>query len=553
MKANKFLFTLPAALCFLAACTKLDSTLRDSIASSGSSSGNVSPSALLTNAYNDLNGTFHGQDQLFSLEETVTDEALIPTRGGDWDDNGVWRVLHAHTWDVTHTQAQSVFIGLGKMEADATTVLAFNPSAEQAAEATFLRSMAQFYLVDLYGQVPYRTVAKYNSIDAPPVLSASQAIDTLVQNLTAIIPVLSAANAPYKASPDAARFLLMKVLLNKQAWLNRKAPAAMDAGDMATVITLGNAIKANTNYTFTAHYFDNFGPNNGNGDPGYGWGPNKEAILAYPNQPGQSAVGGISAAGIDARWMMTLHYNSNGHPDTTGGNKIGPYGGAGWNGFSTVADFYNSFGPSDTMRRGNIGYPGSTDKTGIKAGLLLGQQYDEHGKARVDRNGNPLNFAATVSLIEPNPLTLEDDGIRIIKYPVDAENYNSGQQGNQLQLFRLADVYLMLAEAHLNSDDAGGTGAALTLVNQLRAARKASQLTKISLVNTANLYDENTLLAERGKEMYWESWRRQDLIRFGVFLQPWALKTADDPKYLLFPIPATQLVANPNLKQNPGY
>jgi hypothetical protein len=53
--------------------------------------------------------------------------------------------------------------------------------------------------------------------------------------------------------------------------------------------------------------------------------------------------------------------------------------------------------------------------------------------------------------------------------------------------------------------------------------------------------------------MYWESWRREDLIRFGVFLQPWALKTADDPRYLLFPIPATQLVANPNLKQNKGY
>jgi hypothetical protein len=72
-------------------------------------------------------------------------------------------------------------------------------------------------------------------------------------------------------------------------------------------------------------------------------------------------------------------------------------------------------------------------------------------------------------------------------------------------------------------------------------------------VNPANLYDNSTLLAERQKEMYWESWRRQDLIRFGMFLKPWALKTADDPKYLLFPIPATQLVANPNLKQNPGY
>jgi hypothetical protein len=414
----------------MAACTKLDPTLHDSLASAGGS-GVVSPGALLTNAYNDLNGTFHGQDQLFSLEESVTDECLVPTRGGDWDDNGVWRVLHAHTWDVTHTQAQSVFINLGKLESDATTVLAFNPTAEQAAEATFLRSMAQFYYVDLYGQVPYRTVPKYNSIDAPPVMTPAEVIDSLVQNLTAIIPVLSATNAPYKASPDAARFLLMKVLLNKQSFLNKQTPAAADAGDMATVITLGNAIVASAHYSLTAQYFDNFGPNNGGADSSYGWSLNREAILSYPNFPGvATSSGGISSAGIDARWMMTLHYNSYGHPDTTGGNTVGPYGGAGWNGFSTVADFYNSFGASDTMRRGNIAYPGTTDKSGIKVGLLLGQQYDEHGKARVDRNGNPLNFTNTVSLIEPNPLTLEDDGIRIIKYAPDIENYNSGRRRN---------------------------------------------------------------------------------------------------------------------------
>jgi len=93
----------------------------------------------------------------------------------------------------------------------------------------------------------------------------------------------------------------------------------------------------------------------------------------------------------------------------------------------------------------------------------------------------------------------------------------------------------------------------LVKVNALRAARKAAALTTLTLVNSSNLYDGNTLLAERQKELYWESWRRQDLIRMGVYLQPWALKDADDPKYLLFPIPSTQLIVNPNLIQNPGY
>jgi hypothetical protein len=110
----------------------------------------------------------------------------------------------------------------------------------------------------------------------------------------------------------------------------------------------------------------------------------------------------------------------------------------------------------------------------------------------------------------------------------------------------------MIAEADLNGASGGNTEA-LSIVNGIHTARGAAAVASLTLVNKGNLYDPTTLLSERQKEMYFESWRRQDLIRFGVFLQPWALKTADDPKYLLFPIPATQLIANPNLKQNPGY
>ncbi len=534
----------------ISACTKLETSLHDSILGSTSgSSGSVT--ALLSNAYNDLS-FMHGQDQLFSLEETTSDEALIPTRGGDWDDNGVWRVLHAHTWDVTHTQATAVFLNLGKLESDATTVLANNPSTEIAAEALFLRSLAQFYYVDLYNQVPFRSIADYNGVGPSEVMQASDAVDTLIAVLTQIIPQLDPANTPYKANPDAARFLLMKVLLNKQAFLNRANPAAADPTDMATVILLGDSIM-NHGYSFTPHYFDNFSPNNGGNDPGYGWGKSTEMIFAYPNLPGVASNNGINNGGVNARWMMTLHYNSYGHKDTTGGNVVGAYGAAGWNGFSTVADIYNAFDVTDTMRLGNVPYPGVTSVSGLKVGFLKGQQYDEHGNPRQDRNSNPLTFNPEVQLIEPDPATLEDDGIRVIKYPPDYSGYSSGQPGNQLQFFRYADVVLMVAEAYLRSTDAGGTGESLTLVNSLRTARKAAPLTSLSLINTGNLYDPNTLIAERQKEMYWESWRRQDLIRFNAFLLPWDLKPTDDPKYLLFPIPATQLIANPNLKQNPGY
>jgi hypothetical protein len=551
MNINKFLTIVTAFVVMASGCTKLNETFHDSINSPGSG-GNSDVNALLNNAYNDMNTPFNNQDQIFSLQENVTDECLVPTRGGDWDDNGVWRVLHAHSWDVTHQQAQSVFINLGKLESDATTVLAFQPSTEQAAEAKFLRAVAQYYLLDLYGQVPYRTVEKYNSIDAAPVYQPAEAITTIETDLTEIIGQLDPANQPYSASPNAARFLLMKLLLNKQAFLNRQTPGAPDAADMNKIIQLGNDILANPGVNsltkvplaFTAHYFDNFGPNNGGKAATYGFTPGAEMIFAFPNLPGVANNNGRSSVGINARWMMTLHYNSYGHKGD------GVYGGAGWNGFSTIADFYNAFDASDTMRRGNVAYPGVTNTSGLKVGLLQGQQYDENGQPRQDRNGNPLTFNADVHLVEPDPLTLEDNGIRVIKYAPDYQNYTGGQQGNQLQLFRLADVYLMMAEAYLNT---GNTAGALEKVNALRAARKAAPLTALTLVNTGDLYDPNTILAERQKELYWESWRREDLIRMGVYLQPWALKDADDPKYLLFPIPSTQLIVNPNLVQNPGY
>ncbi len=244
--SNKFNVLLLMALASMG-CTKLNESLTTQFPYS-SSGGGANAGGILVKAYNDFNSTnvFFGQDQLFSLEENVTDECLVPTRGGDWDDNGVWRVLHTHAWDATHGQSQTVFSNLGILESDATTVLALSPTPAQAAEATFLRSLAQFYFLDLYGKVPYRTIPKYNSIDASPVMTPAEAIDTLVTNLTNVIPALSSSNANFQANPDAARVLLMKVLLNKQAFLNRAAPAAQDAADMNQVYALGQAIQAIT-------------------------------------------------------------------------------------------------------------------------------------------------------------------------------------------------------------------------------------------------------------------------------------------------------------------
>jgi hypothetical protein len=535
----------------VSSCTKLKENENNKLVI-GASGGGTAGSQLIA-AYNDLNTVMHGQDEIFSLQENTTDECLVPTRAGDWDDNGVWRVLHAHAWDATHGQTQQVFSNLGILESDATTTLALNPTPEQAAEATFLRSLAQYYFVGLFGQVPYRTVPNYNTINASPVMTPAEAIDTLVANLTNIIPQLTQSQN-YYVTANAARFLLMKVLLNKQAFLDPVKPAAQVAADMQQVYQLGQAIEGSgmmvngSHLGLTPYYFDNFGPNNGGfGAPGTG-GVSTENIFVYGNNGTASNPNGTGNGAIDDRWMMALHYNS--------WDQSGNYGSAGWNGFSTIADVYSAFDPGDT-RRGNVPYPsanvhGVSPISGLRVGMDSGAQMNELGVQEMDRRGNLLSFNGPVANTETDLKTLEGDGIRGIKYYPDYANYTS-HASNQLAIFRYADVLLMMAEADL-SGASGGSGDALSIVNSLHQARGASPLSSISLVNTSNLYDPTTMLEERQKELWWESWRREDMIRMGVFLTAWDLKPADvGTTFILFPIPVAQLVANPNLKQNPGY
>ena len=117
-----------------------------------------------------------------------------------------------------------------------------------------------------------------------------------------------------------------------------------------------------------------------------------------------------------------------------------------------------------------------------------------------------------------------------------------------MPVFRLADVLLMKAEAILRGANATLVGGELqtpvVLVNQVRARVNAPLITSINL-------DE--LLEERARELAWEGWRRNDLIRFGKFEQPWGFKTDSDLNKRIYPIPATERSLNPNLTQNPGY
>jgi starch-binding outer membrane protein, SusD/RagB family len=538
----------------LSGCTKLDESLNNTLTNQQTADalGASGTGLLLKAAYTDLTGPFGDVGQLVNLTGNTSDESLVPTRAGDWDDNGAWRVMHNHSWTGDLGSILNTFNSLNKINFDATNVLAFGPTPVQAAEARFLRAYALYNLLDFFGQYPLRNPGD-NLLNAPEVKTGAAGADFIISELNAVLATMppSSANINYKGTADAARFLLMRCYLNRGAFANRANPTFADA-DMQQVITLGNAIISSGRYSYTPDYFDNFTVDNQS--------KTKEAIWAYDN------TSGVSTNNMDVRsfWYRTLHYNSY---DPKAPN-------AGWNGFATVAEFYNTFGinatpsqtPADTLLDQRIGgrfKAGVTNVTGsgLRPGLLIGQQFDDLGNKKHYRgwtaadgpNAKLLLFNPVIGagMIENVPGLLECTGIRVMKYSPDFANYD-GSAGNDVIIFRYPDVVLMVAEAKMRAATPDNAGA-LTMVNALRAARGAAALPSITLVNAANTFDPKTMLAERGRELYWEWVRRTDLIRFGVFLKPWPYKPADDPKYLLFPIPSQALGANPNLKQNPGY
>jgi len=485
-------------------CTDLEESLKEDLTLEQAKEV-ITAEQLLNSAYNGLRSPFMDQSRMWAAQQHTSDETLGPTRGPDWDDNGIWRVLHNHTWTADHAFLAATFNELLQVVFAATNTLTFDPTPQQAAEARYLRAFVMFTVADGWNQVPFRQPGE-NLLLPPQVLKGGEALDFVISECKAIINDLP--DGPVnRANKDAARVLLMKAYLNKGTFANRQSPS-FPAGDMQEVINYADQIINSTKYSLDDNYFDNFAPNNDQ--------VSSENIWTGENK------GGTSSGNVRSRWFCTLHYNQN------------P---SGWNGFATLSDFYNSFEDSDIRKKAN--YPGMTDVSGINAGFLIGQQFDQNGNALQDRKGNPLAFTPEVKLTETGN-NLEITGIRVIKYPID---YNNGDNAdNDYVFFRYADVLLMKAEALLRT---GNAGAALDIVNEIRTKRGASALGSLDL---------DALIAERGREFYWEGSRRQDLIRFGKFLQPFGdTKPASGPERLLFPIPAQALAVNPNLEQNPGY
>ncbi|MEM6725368.1 MAG: RagB/SusD family nutrient uptake outer membrane protein, partial [Bacteroidota bacterium] len=141
---------------------------------------------------------------------------------------------------------------------------------------------------------------------------------------------------------------------------------------------------------------------------------------------------------------------------------------------------------------------------------------------------------------------------------------SDGQPGSDLAhadtdypMFRLADAYLMYAEAVLRGGTGGDMGTAVGYINEIRERAYGNSNGNIDMA----ALDLPFVLDERGRELYWEGHRRTDLIRFNQFTEngvwPWKGGVPEgqttDAFRNLFPIPSTELLANPNLSQNTGY
>jgi starch-binding outer membrane protein, SusD/RagB family len=518
IRINKTIWAAALTVSMLAPSCSLDIDETDQLMKADNTvfAGVEDVDSYLASIYNAISGQTGDQANLYALTEVTTDELMVPTRGTDWGDNGVWRTLHQHTWTATHSHILQVWNDKNQGVLRSTEIIdpLSNATAEEVAQAKFTRAYNMWIVMDFWGQVPFRE-ATQELQEIPTVMSRSEAYDFIVQDLTDAIADLPAsvptAADKFYAVQATAQFLLAKVKLNANVY-----KGSYGATDLQDVIDLVDDIES-SGYAITTNYFETFhGPTFTNTD----------VIWAVP-------------AGTGNRMWNGLHYNQ-----AHTGN-----GGGGWNGFTTLSEFYDKFeGPAETNtvgsgqeeRRGYTQTLASTDATnqGFGFGFQFGQMYGWKEGAAValqDRQGNPLVFTKELpGLIGNNELT----GIRLLKYsPVN------GAFTNGVVMARFGDAHLMRAEAMFRL---GNTAGALIEINELRAMRdNTSALASIDLM---------TILDERARELYTEGWRRNDMIRFGVFKDAFEFKAEiADAHTDLFPIPSSALLSNPNLVQNPGY
>ena len=371
--------------------------------------------------------------------------------------------------------------------------------AQYRAEARLLRAMSYWHGMDTFGNIPL-VDENTPSLGAPPAQASRQQIyDFVVAEINAVRGDLPAAGAAEYGRFDqgAADMLLAKVYLNAEVYTGTQ--------QWAGALQAAERVIASNAYSLDDRYFDMFKADN-NTSP--------ELIYAVPFDGTNSRTyGGTTFLG---------------HAAIGGDMKADEYGyNGGWWGLRVTPQFVALFpgaGPTSPDRRASIMFTqGQTLQINTLSDFKQGYTMPKYQNVTSDGEvGSNTEF--------PD-----------VDYP----------------MFRLADAYLMYAEAVLRG--AGGSRAqALAYVNALRQRAYGDASGNITDAQLTLPF----LLAERARELYMEGHRRTDLIRFGVFTGGeylWAFKggppagEAVEPHLALYPIPASELLANPNLQQNPGY
>ena len=395
---------------------------------------------------------------------------------------------------------------------------------EYKAEVRFMRALFYYHALDLYRNIPMVTENDPVGSFIPPRYTPQQTFDYIESELKDCVnDLLPASTCPYgQASQGAAYTLLAKLYLNSEVYTGvAKYAECKEACEQ--VMNMGYSLERDYSKLFNA---DNDKRTN-------------EIIFALPVSATHTVSWGASTYLVCGQLSMS---NANQTPGDFGAT-------AGWSEFRLRPEFVDKFNESDIYSQGEAA------KGDVRAKFFTnGQSKDV--TSMTDE---------TAGYLSEKWSNKKDDG-------TDASNTGNDGVDTDYPLFRLSDVYLMYAECVARikgtswDDWNGGTDANDPAVI---ASRKKGAIYWINLVReragasdvwSSNFADDDALLQfildERARELYHEGYRRTDLIRFGQFttnkyIWQWKGGTHDgqavDSKYNIYPIPNTELTANPNL------
>jgi hypothetical protein len=557
MKRKLYLLAFLITFVIVEGCTTLDEEILDE--TSTTLSNKQAADAALAPIYGRLYDLFN-HTNYFSLQEISTDEAILPYRGGtDWGDNGIYLDSHRHLFQTTDPNVRNTWTFINQGIARSVVALNELPSNTDAivplyiAEARGMRAFYSLLSLDLFGLM----MKKEDANQLSEVLRGEEALEYIKSELLAVEPLLSTTVGPGRLTKAAVWGLLARLHLNAAVYRDRTAETFnFTSADMDKVIEYCDKIISSGQFQLSADYFAIFGNDNHT---------NKELIFA-----------------LDQRFDIPGSHNRMSYFSISGDQyPLHDFPSAnGTDGPAITSDFYQSWvdayggdpeGLDPRFHQKNVD-PDVTCIAGaafkLDRGILRGQQYGftkVNGAFEKCGDGtfkvSPLYYVTRNKPALPVDFTLQVDftvagsnyntGFRVEKYEFSRKSDSGRNKGEaDISFIRLADIYLMRAEAKLrkNNDESS----ALADVNFVRASRTATtpapELTEMNL---------DLLFRERGFEFYWEMLRRTDMIRFGKYEGTWTEKTNADRNKRIFPIPQTAIDAASNipgfLTQNSGY